>query len=83
MANDYTDELFGKRLAAIRRDRGMSQGELAERAGCSKDSIKRWELGLNTPALDSAAAIADVLGCMIDDLVHPFPVTSSEAREAS
>lgn len=78
MTIDYTDAVFAKRLASIRTDRKMSQADLAEAAGVSKDSIINWECGRCTPHLDAACKIADVLGCAIDDLVRPFPATMSE-----
>ncbi len=78
MTIDYTDAVFAKRLASIRTDRKMSQADLAEAAGVSKDSIINWECGRCTPRLDAACKIADVLGCALDDLVRPFPATMSE-----
>ena len=75
---DYSDGVFSERLRAVRLDRKMSQDELAEAAGVSKDAVKRWEAGANTPGLDSACALADALGCTLEDLVRPFPATRSE-----
>lgn len=78
MTHDYSDEVFAKRLCSIRRDRDMTQEELADRIGCSRFTVKTWEGGKATPRLDYACAIADVLGCTVEDLVTPFPATRSE-----
>lgn len=74
----YQDSVFAKRLRAVRSDRGMTQDELADAAGVSRDSVRRWELGINTPGLDAACALADALACSVDDLARPFPATASE-----
>ena len=34
----------GQRLALLRRARGLSQRELAERLGCSQQLVSRWEM---------------------------------------
>ncbi|HYN37833.1 MAG TPA: helix-turn-helix transcriptional regulator [Rhodospirillales bacterium] len=58
--------------AAIRSRRerlGLSQQQLADRAGLSRVSIVRYEAARSTPRLDSARAIARVLGTPVDDLL--------------
>ena len=77
MSIDYSGAVFAKRLASVRSDLGLSQDELASKVGVSKDTIMNWERGSNTPRLDTACRLADVLQCAIDDLVKPFPATRS------
>lgn len=83
MSINYTDEVFAKRLADVRGNRKMSQADLAKRVGISKDTIINWEQGRNTPRLDLACALADALGCALDDLVRPFPATLSELKASA
>ena len=78
MAINYSDEVFAKRLVSIRTSRSMSQADLASAACVSKDSVKNWEQGMNTPRLDAVCRLADALQCAVDDLVKPFPATRSE-----
>lgn len=60
MAFDEKD--MGRRIAAARTLRGMSQADLAETSGISLNSIARYETGDTCPSLKNAAALADALG---------------------
>lgn len=46
--------------------KGMRQADLAERAGCSRDTIARLEAGKNQPQLRTALAIAAALGAPVE-----------------
>jgi transcriptional regulator with XRE-family HTH domain len=53
----------GEQLARLRRQRTLTQEQLAERAGCSADTIRRLEQGRRDSArLSTLEAIADALG---------------------
>lgn len=43
---------FGKVLKSLRKDAGLSQEDLAERAGCDRTYPSLLERGLRTPTLD-------------------------------
>lgn len=60
---------LGKRLAELRREQGLTQGQLAERSQCSQQSIAEYETGrLNIP-VGRLASIADALGVGVDELL--------------
>ncbi len=54
-------EKFGMRLAALRKQRGMSQEELAEKLQLTRQTISKWETGASTPDLALLARLAEVL----------------------
>lgn len=56
----------GRRIAAARKVRGMSQEELAERSGVATSAITRYETGDMMPGFSRVAAIADALGVTTD-----------------
>ena len=60
---------FGKNLAALRRERGIGQVELAQGIGVSKGIISLWENSLREPTLSSLVALAQYLHVTLDDLV--------------
>lgn len=62
-------ESFGERLHRLRKLRGYTQGELANRLGVSKPTVWAWEQGRARPIEDRLDAIAEALG-----------VTSAELR---
>lgn len=57
-------EVMRSRRAAV----GMSQADLAERAGIDKRQIRRYEAGEAQPSLSVARHIADALGISLDEL---------------
>jgi transcriptional regulator with XRE-family HTH domain len=61
---------FGKRLHALRRERGWSQPELAEKVSTSGPIIGRYERGDMTPSIEVAARLALVLGVTLDYLCN-------------
>ena len=42
---------LGERLQALRKSRGLSQEQLAEQAGVSRQAVSKWELGESVPEL--------------------------------
>lgn len=58
-------------LARIRKARGLTQGQLASMVGCYTKDISRWEHGERNPSGRNLAALADALGCSVDDLTAP------------
>lgn len=53
---------FGARLKELREGRGLTQKDLADRAGVSKGAISNWEQGIREPSLVNATRLADALG---------------------
>lgn len=49
---------FGERVAEIRRDQGLTQAELAERAGTSQSGMSQLEAGLRNPSYEMIVKIA-------------------------
>lgn len=60
-------ETIGKRIASMRRDRGIRQEELANYAGVSIQAVSKWENG-GTPDIELLPCIADFFGVSVDSL---------------
>lgn len=64
-------ETLGQRLARVRKERGLTQVELAERTGLIQVVVSDYERGrLRLPA-DMAVRFAEVLGITTDELLRP------------
>ena len=73
--------MLGERLYTLRKSRGLSQEQLAEKIGVSRQTISKWEGGLSTPDLENLMALADCFGVSLDALVGkepPPPVPAAE-----
>lgn len=62
-------EIFPKRLRAARERRGLSQGELAERAGWQASAVSHFETGTRKPSFDNLKRLADALDVTTDYLL--------------
>jgi transcriptional regulator with XRE-family HTH domain len=72
--------VLGKRLKAFRERAGISQNELARRAGVPRQTIGFVEAGIQENlSLQNALRIADALGITIDALVRGDPLQSELA----
>ena len=66
---------LGEKITLLRKKMNLSQVELAEKVGVSRDTIGKYERGDITPTVDKAKRIADTFGVSMDFL------TSAEAEE--
>lgn len=56
------------RIPELRRERRLTQSELAERAGVRRETIARLERGQYNPSLKLAYDISTVLGASIEEI---------------
>ncbi len=78
-------QLYGK-IQARRKALGLSQEELAQRMGVSRQSVTKWETGLSAPDLDRLVELADTLGVSLDYLLRDqadAPEGPAESGEAA
>lgn len=61
--------MVGKRIAALRKSRGLSQAELAQRLGISRGRLANYEQGQREPDFATMSEIAKFFGVSIDYLV--------------
>ena len=60
---------FGKRLAALRKDRQLTQQTLADKVGCHVTMIRRYEANETQPTLEVIRKMAVALSVSADTLV--------------
>ena len=61
-----TRERIGKRIAALRKLAGLSQEDLALRAGLQRTHVSRIEAGKYAVTFETIQAIAEALGMTVD-----------------
>lgn len=61
--------LFPERLRTAREYRGLSQGELAQKAGMQPSAISHFETGTRKPSFDNLRILADSLDVTTDYLL--------------
>jgi len=65
------EEVIGRNLLRIRRARGLTQEELASRAGLSRVGYRNIESGKSLPRVETLRALASALETPLRDLVFP------------
>lgn len=61
--------LFHEKLIQRRREKGMTQEDLAERLSVSRQTVSKWENGECMPDADKFIRLADILEISLDELV--------------
>lgn len=72
---------FSEKLLELRRREGLSQEQLADRLGVTRQSVSKWESGAAAPELSKLIALSDLFSVSVDYLVkdrleepqHPAP----------
>ena len=61
---------FKDNLKKIRKEHNLSQEQLAEELGVSRQAISKWESGTAYPEMDKIIFLCDKFNVNIDDLLH-------------
>ena len=61
---------FSKRLRLKMRDRGLTQGAIAEKSELSQVMISRYIHGTSLPTAEAAVRLARALKCSVSDLIE-------------
>ena len=60
---------FSEKLKEIRKKEGISQEQLAERIGVTRQAITKWETGKGLPDVENMVIIAEIFKTTIDELL--------------
>ncbi len=60
---------FNNKLYELRKQKGFSQEELANRLNVSRQTISKWEVGESTPDMENLVAISELFEISLDELV--------------
>lgn len=61
---------FSKYLSKLRKEKGLTQAELAEKMNVSDKTISKWETGKGFPETTLLVPLADIFGISVDDLLR-------------
>lgn len=56
-------------IKELRKARGITQAEIAANLNIQQSTISMWETGAAKPRADTLLAIAEYLGCTVDELL--------------
>ena len=64
---------FREKLSFLRKQRGMTQMELAEKLGISRQAVSRWEQGMPEPSTENLVSIGKLFNVSVDALKKHTP----------
>ena len=75
------NKTMGQIITQYRKERGMTQKELAEHMNVTDKAVSKWERDLSCPDIHSVPKLAEALGVSVDDLMQSTAAKPSSADE--
>ncbi|MBR4439549.1 MAG: helix-turn-helix domain-containing protein [Clostridia bacterium] len=82
------ENTIGKRIQALRKERGMTQKQLADAVGVTPQAVSKWETDESCPDITALPLLAGTLGVSVDTLLSGTesasgPVLEGVVRDAN
>ncbi len=74
-------QTLGVMIASIRKERGMTQLDLAEKMGVTDKAVSKWERDLSCPDVNSIPQLAEILGVSVDELMQVKDITKGTSSQ--
>ena len=75
--------MIGKFIAACRKEKKLTQAQLAEKLGITDRAVSKWETGKCMPDASLMPELCELLGISINDLFNGRRVTMENYKEAA
>ena len=72
---------FNEKLQELRKQKGLTQEELAKRLYVSRTAISKWESGRGYPGIESLKSIAGFFSVTVDELLSPNEILTAAEEE--
>ena len=74
---------FSEKLMTLRKQAGLSQEQLADRLGVTRQSVSKWESGAAFPELVKIVSLSEMFGVSVDYLVKDYLEEPGQTAEES
>ncbi len=79
---EINKESFGSFVAALRKEKGLTQKELADQLYISNKAVSKWETGVTVPDIAMLVPLSEVLGVTVTELLKCQRLPREESRQA-
>ena len=76
-------EKIGKFIATCRKDKKLTQAQLAEKLNISKNAVSKWERGLNLPDVSTMQELCRILGITLNELFIGDKIIDEKYKEVA
>ena len=72
----------GEKIAALRKEQGMSQEALGEKLSLSRQAVSKWEADQAVPTMDNLMELSKLFGVPVDTLLRPDAELMPKAEDS-
>ena len=71
---------IGETIASLRKTKGMTQNELAEKMNVTDKAVSKWERDLSCPDINAISKLADILDVSVEELLKAKTKENSNTK---
>lgn len=65
-----SNKSIGEIISSLRKEKGMTQNDLAEKMNVTDKAVSKWERNLSCPDVNSIPKLAEILNVSVDELLN-------------
>ena len=65
-----SNKSIGEMISSLRKEKGMTQNDLAEKMNVTDKAVSKWERNLSCPDVNSIPKLAEILGVSVEELLN-------------
>ena len=65
-----SNKSIGEMISSLRKEKGMTQNDLAEKMNVTDKAVSKWERNLSCPDINSIPKLAEILWTSVEDLLN-------------
>ena len=65
-----SNKSIGEMISSLRKGKGMTQNDLAEKMNVTDKAVSKWERNLSCPDVNSIPKLAEILGTTVEELLN-------------
>ncbi len=77
------NQKFGEFIASLRKEKGWTQRELAEKLNVTDKAVSKWERGVGFPDIKTIEPLAEALGVSILEIMQSERIQEAEIEKES
>lgn len=77
-----TNRSMGETISCLRKEKGMTQKDLADQLGITDKAVSKWERGVAYPDTATIPALAEILGISVEELLNAKAAPTPAAKGA-
>lgn len=74
---------FSEKLPKLRKDNNLSQEQLADKLGVSRQAVSKWESGNSYPDMEKMLQMCKILNCHLDDIMDDGSIGQESKKESN